>query len=111
MLKMLTERYIAAFSQKDINSISALLDEKFALEDPVIKRVEGKLAALEAIKKIFGSCEKLNFSAKKIYQDGDSTIIEFILELDGVALEGVDIIDWKDGLMCELRAYLDIPKA
>lgn len=111
MLKMLTERYIAAFSQKDINSISALLDENFALEDPVIKRVEGKLAALEAINKIFESCEKLNFRAKKIYQDKDSTIIEFVLELDGIVLEGVDIIDWKDGLMRELRAYLDIPKA
>ncbi len=111
MLKKLTERYIAAFSLKDINSISALLDEKFALEDPVIKRVEGKLAALEAIKKIFESCEKLNFRAKNIYQDSDSSIIEFVLELDGVTLEGVDIIDWKDGLMCELRAYLDIPKA
>ena len=111
MLKMLTERYIEAFSKKDLNSISMLLDAKFALEDPVIKRVEGKSAALDAIKKIFESCEELNFSAKKIYQDGDSTIIEFVLELDGVVLEGVDIIDWKDGLMFELRAYLDIPKA
>ena len=110
MLKMLTERYIAAFSQKDIKSISALLDEKFVLEDPVVKRVEGRSAALEAISKIFDSCEKLNFRAKKIYQDKDSSIIEFVLVLDGVVLEGVDIIDWKDGLMCELRAYLDIPK-
>lgn len=111
MLKMLTERYITAFSKKDINSISVLLDAKFSLEDPIVKRVEGKLASLEAIQKIFLGCEKLNFKAKKIYQDGNSTIIEFVLELDGVKLEGVDIIEWKDGLMCELRAYLDIPKA
>ena len=87
------------------------MDEKFVLEDPVVKRVEGRSAALEAISKIFDSCEKLNFRAKKIYQDKDSSIIEFVLVLDGVVLEGVDIIDWKDGLMCELRAYLDIPKA
>lgn len=111
MLRQLTESYITAFSKKDINAISALLSNTFVLEDPVIKRVNGKLAALDTIQKIFDSCKKLNFVAKKIFCDGDSTIIEFILELDGVRLEGVDIIDWKDGLMCELRAYLDIPMA
>ncbi len=37
-------------------------------------------------------------------------MIEFVLELDGMRLEGVGIIDCGDGRMHELRAYLDIPK-
>ncbi|ECQ2983089.1 ester cyclase, partial [Campylobacter jejuni] len=42
-----------------------------------------------------------------IFQDKDITFIEFILMLDGIRLEGVDIIEWKDGKIVELRAYLD----
>lgn len=110
MLKKLTERYVKAFANKDIAAIADLMDESFTLEDPVVKRVEGKVASLAAVEKIFQNCKKLNFRAKKIYQDGNSTIIEFMLDLDGVHLEGVDIIDWQEGRMRELRAYLDIPK-
>ena len=44
------------------------------------------------------------------YQDGDTTMIEFVLILDSTQLEGVDILNWRDGKIKELRAYLDIPK-
>ena len=110
MLKKLTENYIAAFSSKNLNAISEMLTEHFVLEDPVVKKIEGKSAALESIRKMFEAAKVLNFRSKNIFQDGNSTIIEFILELDGVRLEGVDIIEWNDNLMSELRAYLDIPK-
>jgi len=107
MLKRLTEIYIEAFSRRDIVSISSMLDEGFSLEDPMVKRIEGKSAALVYIKDIFDSCDSLNFRMKKIFTDGNTTLIEFILQIDGVQFSGVDIIDWKDGKMCELRAYQD----
>jgi ketosteroid isomerase-like protein len=110
MFEHLTGQYVEAFSNRDLDAISALLAEDFALEDPVVKRIEGKALALKAIAGIFTGCKKLNFSAKNIFQDGDHTIIEFILELDDVRLTGVDVIKWLDGRMCELRAYLDIRK-
>jgi ketosteroid isomerase-like protein len=110
MLKQLTERYIAAFASKDLVGIAELMREDFVLEDPVVKRVEGKAPALDAVEKLFLGCKELDFRAKQIFQDGDSTMIEFVLELDGICLEGVDIIDWRNGRMLELRAYLDIPK-
>ncbi len=110
MLKKLTEEYITAFNNKDIESVSLFLTENFALEDPVIKRVEGKESVLKAIFEIFNSCEMLNFSAKNIYQDGNTTIIEFTLKLDDTVLIGTDIIEWENDKMKELRAYLDIPK-
>jgi ketosteroid isomerase-like protein len=110
MLKKLTENYIAAFSSKNLNAISEMLTEHFVLEDPVVKKIEGKSAALECMSKMFEATKELNFRSKNIFQDGNSTIIEFILELDGVRLEGVDTIEWNGNLMSELRAYLDIPK-
>ncbi|HBD9120215.1 TPA: nuclear transport factor 2 family protein, partial [Campylobacter jejuni] len=87
--------------------IAILLNDNFILEDPVAKRIEGKDKCLLAIQNIFESYEELNFSAKNIFQDKDTTFIEFILILDGIRIEGVDIIEWKDGQIIELRAYLD----
>jgi ketosteroid isomerase-like protein len=110
MLKELTKKYIKAFDSKDLDRCAELFTDDFALEDPVVKRIEGKEEVLKAIKGIFDSCATLDFSAKNIYQDGQTTIIEFILKLDDTVLTGADIIEWENNKMKELRAYLDIPK-
>jgi ketosteroid isomerase-like protein len=110
MSKQLTEQYIRAFDAKDLAGVAALLADDFALEDPVVKRIEGKQPALAAIGAIFAGCRALSFKAKRVYADGDTCFIEFTLDLDAVRLQGVDIVEWRDGKMHELRAYLDIPK-
>ncbi|ELS3708851.1 nuclear transport factor 2 family protein [Campylobacter upsaliensis] len=110
MLKNLTKAYIKAFNDRNLESVEALLDEDFILQDPAVKRIEGKQKALEAIESIFSSCKNLSFSAKNIYEDGQTTFIEFILKLDEVKLEGVDILEWQGDKIKELRAYLDLPK-
>lgn len=111
MLKELTKQYVDAFNSKNIDQVAELFADKFALEDPIAKRIEGKKEVLAAIQGIFDSCQKLSFLAKNIYQDQTTTIIEFILQLDETILTGTDIIEWNnDGRMNELRAYLDIPK-
>jgi hypothetical protein len=111
MLKDLTKKYIASFDSKNIKEIDGLLAETFVLEDPVVRRIEGKEDALTAIQGIFDSSEQLSFKAKNIYQENSTTIIEFILQLGETVLTGTDIIEWDDqDKMVELRAYLDIPK-
>lgn len=111
MLKELTKQYVDAFNSKNIDKVAALFSDKFALEDPVVKRIEGKNEVLAAIQGIFDSCDHLSFVAKNVYQDNQTTIIEFTLKLDETILTGTDIIEWNDnGTMSELRAYLDIPK-
>ncbi len=110
MLKQLTKQYIEAFDNKDLDKCAELFTNDFALEDPVVKRIEGKVEVLKAIKGIFDSCATLEFSAKNIYQDNQTTIIEFVLKLDDTVLTGTDIIEWEDNKMKELRAYLDVPK-
>lgn len=110
MLKELTQKYVSAFNQRDIEEVANLLNDNFALEDPIVKRIEGKDKCLSAIKNIFEGCKELSFSAKNIFQDQNTTFIEFILTLDELRLEGVDILEWQDEKIVELRAYLDIPK-
>ena len=114
MLKDLAKNYIQAFTNKDIETIATMLNEQFVLvvlEDPVVKRVEGKENALEAIKSIFASCTQLEFKAKNIYVlEPNTTMIEFTLQLDSTHLQGVGIIEWQNNQLKELRAYLDITK-
>lgn len=106
-----TEAYIEAFTSKNTDLLSGMLVDDFVLEDPVIKRVEGKEASLKYMQELFNSCSKLEFSAKNIFStNSGETIIEFTLELDDVKLEGVDIIVWEGNKLKELRAYLDVPK-
>jgi ketosteroid isomerase-like protein len=106
--KELTHAYIAAFNAKDLAGCGALMAPGFALEDPVVTRVEGREAALAAVANIFNSVKDLAFSARNVFVDGNTTLIEFVLDVDGKRLTGVDVIEWQDGKMVELRAYLDV---
>jgi len=108
MLKDLARAYVAAFGSKDLDGCAALMAEDFALEDPVVKRVEGKAAALDVVKGLFAAAENLSFVARNVYADGNTTLIEFVLTLDDKVLTGVDLIEWQDGKMKEMRAYLDV---
>ncbi len=108
MLKDLTRAYVAAFDARDPAACANLMHPSFALEDPVVKRVEGRDAVMDVVRGLFGSCAKLSFVARNIYQDGDTTLIEFVLTLDDKVLTGMDLIEWRDGKMVELRAYLDV---
>jgi hypothetical protein len=108
MLKDLTRAYVAAFHARDPEAVAALMAPGFALEDPVVVRIEGREAVMDAVRNIFAAAERFAFEARNIWQDGDTTIIEFRLTLDDKTLTGVDVIDWQDGKMMELRAYLDV---
>ena len=107
-LKDLSRAYVAAFNAKNAARCAALMADDFALEDPVVKRVEGKEAAMRVVEGIFASCNKLSFVARNIFADGDTTLIEFVLTLDDKVLTGIDLIEWRNGKMHELRAYLDV---
>ena len=45
MLKELTKKYVEAFDSKDLDRCAQLFTDEFALEDPVVKRIEGKIEA------------------------------------------------------------------
>lgn len=110
MLKKLTKEYIQHFSSKNLSGISEMMLDNFILEDPAVIKIEGKADALNAISNIFNSCQLLSFEADNVYVDGQTTLIEFTLRVDSTILKGVDIIEWNQGKMQHLRAYLDIPK-
>src|SRR5258708_12957550 len=95
-------------TKKDLRGCAALMHDTFSLEDPVVKRVDGKEAALAVVANIFSSVTDLRFRARNIFIDGNTSLIEFVLKLDGKVLTGVDVIEWRDGKITEFPAHLDL---
>jgi ketosteroid isomerase-like protein len=106
-LTKLTRQYVDAFHRRDLAAVSALFTEDFALEDPA-GRFDGKATVLHYITPLLREADGLSFSARNIYVDdaANVSVIEFELTLSGKRLIGTDVIHWRGGLMCELRAFL-----
>ncbi len=106
MIDQLTRTYAAAFASKDLAKIADLLADDFTLEDPGV-RVAGKAAALAEVKKIFDTHpKKFVFEVGNVYVAGHTSIVEFVFEIEGTVLKGADVIEWADGRMRALRAYV-----
>jgi hypothetical protein len=104
-LNELTELYIGAFENKDLVGVEQLFHENATLIDPNVS-VTGRNDLTIAIRNIFESFVKLEFNVRNIYYDRSTSIVEFELILDGDSYIGVDIIDWDNGKIIKLRAYL-----
>lgn len=103
----LTNQYIEAFNARDIDALEEIFSEKFELRDPYIKRIEGKVRALQFLKKFFSESKTVSFSAFCVGSSSSTTFIHFHLSVDGKSLRGVDVISWVDGLMTGLTAYME----
>ncbi len=105
-LYSLTTRYIDAFNDRDIETVSSMLSDNAVLEDPANTFV-GKQDVIEEVKGLF-SAETLIFSPTGVFVDEDNStsVIEFLITVNDDKLAGVDIITWEDNLMTSLRAYV-----
>ena len=104
-LKARSLEFTQGFTQKDVQGISKLLDDNFALFDPALKWIKGKKNVLDVLQDLFDKTKKVSYDVTNIYQDKTTSILEFILTLDDTTLYGVDFIEWKDNRMIELRCY------
>jgi dTDP-glucose pyrophosphorylase len=106
LIEKLTKLYVRFFHTRNIAGVAAMLIDAFALEDPSVKRLEGKQAVLAYIKGIFDSNPDLSFHARNIIAEEALSVIEFGLDIAGQKLKGTDVIEWEGRKMKELRAYL-----
>lgn len=106
-LRQLTETYVSAFHGRDIDGVRALMDESFVLTDPDNPGLGPRDKALAFVAGLFENAgDSLSFVARQILVDGDHSVIEFDLTIGDMRLEGVDLIEWRDGLMVSMRAHL-----
>jgi len=106
LVETLTKQYVGFFNNRNLAGVRAMLTDDFALEDPAVKRMEGKEATLGYIGDIFNGNPDLVFEARQILADESRSVIEFTLAIGGNQLKGTDVIEWDGRRMKELRAYL-----
>ena len=106
LLEVLTRLYVGFFNTRNLAGVSALLNNHFVIEDPVVKRIEGKINALAYIKGMFDANQDLGFIERNIICNDSKSVIEFDLYLGAKHLKGIDIIEWQDMRMTNLRAYI-----
>ena len=105
-LRELTQQYVSAFNAKDIDGVAELLSENFHLTDPSFTRLGPREKALEYIHGIFKTNSLLRFEANTILVGNDKSAIHFILTLDKIIYDGIDLIEWEQGKMILMHAYL-----
>ena len=94
------------FNTKDIVTLANLLSDNIKLIDPDVD-ITGKDNVIEMLKALFSKYDSLQFESKDIFVDGNTTIIEFTLKLNGELVSGVDIIEWdQEKRIASFKAYL-----
>lgn len=108
-IKDLTIQFAHFFSNKDAYSIGTLLAENFSLYDPAMKWIHGKKEVIEILEKQFEETKNVIYEVINVYEDGNTSILEFKITLDDLILNGVDFMEWKEDLLVELRCYYNPP--
>jgi hypothetical protein len=103
-IKKLTQSYIKAFNDNNIDELSLLVDNDVVLIDPSNK-IEGKINLINFLKELFDG-NSISFSSKLLISEEDISVIHFDLQVNQDSLSGVDIIKWKNGKIISLIAYL-----
>ena len=94
---LVIERWIAIIENGRIDELEALLAEDAVFYSPaVFTPQEGRaktLAYLTAAAKLFGDSD---FRYVRQWYGDHSAVLEFVAELDGIHVNGVDMIRWND---------------
>ena len=100
-------------AEKNIVKLEKLLDENVVFHSPVVHTPQqGKKITLLYLKAAFEVFFDDSFSYIKEIEDDHSAVLEFTLEIDGIIVNGVDMIQWnKDGKITEFKVMLRPLKA
>lgn len=109
-----TKAYAAAVNTKNHEACLGLFADNATMSDPLVAALGPKTAIAGFYKAQF-EMELAHFAFKpsRIMQSGNTTIMEFVMEINDASMNGVDVIDWEDGKIVKLSAYVNgtIPAA
>ena len=102
-LKEITETYIKAIDEKDLEGVLALSADNFTLTDPD-NFIDGKVAWGKFLEVLFNN--EITFKGIDVMADEDTSLLHFDLKVNEMHLRGVDVIKWENNKMISLNAYL-----
>jgi uncharacterized protein (TIGR03086 family) len=105
-------RFNAAFSAADLDSALALVTDDIAFEStspgPDGQRHEGRDAVRTAWSEVM-STPGMSFTEEESFVSGDRAVVRWVYAWDGEDtghIRGVDVIRFRDGLVCEKYSYV-----
>jgi len=105
-MKEIAEKYFKLFSDKDLDALEPLFDERATLRDWEIE-AEGKSDVFAAMKNIFDSVESIQVDPLRTYVWENTVVAELDITVNNSEkLAVVDIIDFTDeGKIFGIRAF------
>ena len=100
-------------ANKDVSGVDSLLAEDVVFHSPVIDTPQaGKAVTRQYLAAVFEIFSKHSFRyVREVVGDRDAAL-EFLVEIDGVPVNGVDLIAWNDeGLIVDFKVMLRPMKA
>ena len=95
-----------AFARGDVDTILQLCNDDVVLVDPKV-RLSGKIQLETFLKNFFSGSNEYFFEEKDIFTDGNMTMLHFKLTIDQTVYCGVDLIEWDNGKIHKITAYLN----
>jgi ketosteroid isomerase-like protein len=103
-----TKSYAAAVNDRNFAAVAAMLAEDVQCSDPLVSELTPKSAVVDFYRQQFElPIKQFEFIPRNIIQQGDTTVMEFDMVVEGATLKGVDVIEWNEGLIVNLRAYVN----
>ena len=113
MTQSTIERWHNLASTRDIQGLDSLLSDEVVFFSPVVHSPQrGKAITSMYLTAAFQVLFNETFQYTKEVVGESQAILEFEVEIDGIAINGVDIISWNpDGLITEFKVMIRPLKA
>lgn len=111
-MKTNVETWCEVISSKDKGKLITILSDEVVFHSPIVHtpQVGKKITALYLTAALHVIGNDTFVYVKKVI-DGNETILEFEVEIDGILVNGVDIISWKNGKIIEFKVMIRPLKA
>ncbi|SCX57843.1 nuclear transport factor 2 family protein [Variovorax sp. EL159] len=99
--------------ERDLAGLDALLDEEAVFHSPVVHKPQvGKSITKKYLSAAFQVFFNESFRYVRELKGANDAVLEFELELDGIVINGVDMIKWNEaGRITEFKVMLRPLKA
>jgi len=99
--------------ERDAAGLDALLDDEAVFHSPVVHKPQvGKAITQKYLAAAFQVFFNESFRYVRELQSANDAVLEFTLELDGIQINGVDMMKWNDeGKITEFKVMLRPLKA
>ena len=97
----------------DIEALDGLLSDSAEFHSPIVHTPQkGKLITIMYLSAAFGVLVNKSFHYVREIVDQNGAILEFMVEIDGITVNGVDMLTWDDdGKIIEFKVMLRPLKA